>query len=764
MVSLVTGGALRGRTLSELVQRTQPPQVAPGTRLGAFTVERLIGQGGAGAVYLARREVGFEQAVALKLVHASSDWRARFEREEALLGRLSHPAIVRILDAGEADGVVWLAMEHVDGKPIDQHVAARGTGWRERLALLAGTCDALVHAHRELVVHGDLKPSNILVGAHGEPKLVDFGIATDLRAEAADADTGYTPGYASPEQAAGERLTTAADLYQCGRVLDALLLQDDTLALPTVVRDDIAAVVRRATQHDPAARYDSAAALAADLRAVAARDVVAARDGGRGYRARVFVRRHRVAVAAAAALVLALAGGLAASLWQARIARQYAADAVEHAHRARQTTDFVVSLLESGNVANSTSQVPVQMVDLLQEAARRIEVELHALPEAQAELRVAVGASLVSQGRVPDGVALLETGIAQLRTQDDTRTLASSLHHLAMVYMDVGRIDEAQAAVEESLRLFAAIGEPPGQETIGARTTLARIAGTRGDRATQGRLYREILADRRALYGDDDPRLAGDYNNLGTDALNDDRYADAERAYLDALRLLRKDPAIPELRQAWLHAGLGATYRNSGQLADAERELLAGIAIAERGNQAGHAILASLLNSLASLRRQQGQLDASEQLARRALGMLEPINNPSVYVSQLQLGLTLLAQGRDTEARDALQASIDRLHAISGERDPMLWLARAALALAQVKLGDPARVADIRDAAGALAERGDGTRRLRPVVAGMLAEALAVTGDGAGAEAARVAEHAGWRALLGDTHPYVLAPTPRQGR
>lgn len=768
MVSLVTGGALRGRTLSELVQRVQPPSVAPGTCVGSFVIERLIGQGGAGAVYKARRNTGFEQAVAIKFVRASSQWRARFEREEALLGRLSHRAIVRILDAGQSDDLVWLAMEYVDGLPIDQHFDLHQTPWQTRVALLAELCDALNHAHRELIVHGDLKPSNLLIGAHGEPKIVDFGIATDLRDSTdTDADTGYTPGFASPEQAAGRRLTTVADVYQCGRLIDVLLLQEAAasgLDRARWARDDLAAIVSRATREDPAARYESAAALAADLRAVLERGIVRARPDTRAYRTRVLVRRHRLAVFGGLALVLVLAGGFVLSLWEAQVARAFADDAQEQARRARRTTDFVVSLLESGNVANARSAVPVQMVDLLAEAARRIDDELQDLPEAQAELRVAVGASLVSQGRVPDGVALLEGGIAQLRTQRDARTLADSLHHLSMAYIDVGRLDDAQKAVEESLHLFDAIGEPPSQSSIGARTTLARIAGMRGDRAAQSRIYREILDDRMALFGPNDARLAVDYNNLGTDAVGDERYDEAERAYREALRLLRTDSNIPEVRQAWLHAGLGSVYRNTGRYADAERELLAGIAIAERSSQSGHVILASLLNSLAALRRQQGQLDASEQLARRAFDMLEPINNPSVWVSLLQLGLTDLARGRDAQAQQHLQQAGDRLYAQSAERDPMYWHARAALGLARVRQGEADRIADIAAAADALAARDAGTQRLLAVTLDMLADAQRAIGDHAAAEASATRARTAWRTLFGQTHPFVAAPTPAQGR
>ncbi|HSA55222.1 MAG TPA: serine/threonine-protein kinase, partial [Gemmatimonadaceae bacterium] len=233
----------RDHTLLDGAAVPLAPALAPsgsgwtGRRVGPFRLQRELGRGGMGVVYLAERDdVGMRVAVKLLAGHFVAPERvARFDYERRLLARLEHPNIARFLDAGVADdGTPWLAMEYVAGSPIDQHSDARCLMVSERLTLFAQACEAVAHAHRNLLVHRDLKPSNVLVSDAGVLKLVDFGIAK-LLAPGPDEDgfgapvtmeagTGpMTPEYASPEQLRGEKLTTASDVYQLGIVLHELL-------------------------------------------------------------------------------------------------------------------------------------------------------------------------------------------------------------------------------------------------------------------------------------------------------------------------------------------------------------------------------------------------------------------------------------------------------------------------------------------------------------------------------------------------------------
>jgi len=319
-----------------------------GQRIGAYTLERALGRGGMGSVWLARRSDGkFEAQVAIKLLDRRGLGEAaagQIRHEATLLARLTHPNIARLFDAGvRENGQPYLILEYVEGEPIDRYSRAQQLSLPARLRLFLEVADAVAHAHAQLIVHRDLKPSNVLVTPEGVVKLLDFGVAA-LLAGAADAERAaeseasaraLTPGYASPEQLRGEPVAAAADVYSLGvllyvlitgehpfgarttthtRLVRAALTQDPHLAstrLATAaerrrVRGDLDAIIAHALVRDPAQRYATAAELAADVRRFLGQLPVHARPASRVYVAHKFIARHARAVAAVAALSLAL--------------------------------------------------------------------------------------------------------------------------------------------------------------------------------------------------------------------------------------------------------------------------------------------------------------------------------------------------------------------------------------------------------------------------------------------------------------------------
>jgi tetratricopeptide (TPR) repeat protein len=306
---------------------------------GPYRLVRLLGSGGMGAVYLAERSDGeIQQKVAIKLLRAEDHrpvWRERFLKERQLLASLHHPSIVHVVDAGHTDnGRPYLVMEYVEGTPID--VYAAGIEMRERLTLFLRVCDGVAHAHSHLIIHRDLKPSNILVEASGQPKLLDFGIAKLLDEIGDPTQTGerlLTPNYASPEQLRGAQQTTATDVYSLGAVMyklltgrsphesdthtsQAIYVITGTREIPSVSRlnpeapADIDYILRKALRNEPEARYASVEAFAADIRAFLESRPVEARSGNAWYRARKFLRRYWIPVAAAALVIVSLSAGL----------------------------------------------------------------------------------------------------------------------------------------------------------------------------------------------------------------------------------------------------------------------------------------------------------------------------------------------------------------------------------------------------------------------------------------------------------------------
>ncbi len=297
---------------------------ATGARCGAFRLVSLIGSGGMGVVYLAERADGeVTQRAAVKLLHPgwSEIHRERFLQEREILAALTHPNIAHLLDVGHLeDGQPYLTMEYVEGKPIDQH--CEGFSLRQKIELFLKVCGAVGYLHRNLVVHRDLKPGNILVTAMGEPKLLDFGIAKLLDFDG-DHTVTYlrmlTPKYASPEQLNGQVVGTSSDVYSLGAVLHTLLTgkppQDVTPGqLRPELKGDLELVLQTALRQEPNERYASVEEFGGDLKAFLDSHPIRARGGDRAYRARKLARRYLVPtlLAGTAAIAVLSAGGL---LW-----------------------------------------------------------------------------------------------------------------------------------------------------------------------------------------------------------------------------------------------------------------------------------------------------------------------------------------------------------------------------------------------------------------------------------------------------------------
>ncbi len=295
--------------------------VAP-PRIGAYRLDSLIGAGGMGEVWLGVRDDGlFDQSVAIKLMRPSrfpGEALAFFDSERRALARLSHRFIARLFDGGVTEnGLPWFVMELIDGAPLHVHAAARSGDVRGLIALMADIADAVQYAHSQLVVHGDLKPSNILITAGGEPRLIDFGIAT-LAAAAAEQGEGAvfpsTPAYASPQRLRGAAPAPADDIFALGLLLQGLLTgawpQKPAEAPPSTGHADGDAVIAKACAADPEARYATAQAFAADLRAILSQRPTSLQQGDWRTEGRLFVRRHPRAVLAACAGGAALVAGL----------------------------------------------------------------------------------------------------------------------------------------------------------------------------------------------------------------------------------------------------------------------------------------------------------------------------------------------------------------------------------------------------------------------------------------------------------------------
>jgi tetratricopeptide (TPR) repeat protein len=362
---------LLDRSPAAMIPRADIPAPGTGERVGPWRLLREVGEGGAGIVYAAARDdSSYQKLVALKLLRPDRDSREmvrRFKLERQVLASLDHPNIGRMLDAGTTEsGRPYLVMEFVEGIPIDRWCDSRDLPIRERIALFLQVCEAVGHAHRNLIVHCDLKPANILVTAEGTPKLLDFGIAKLLRPELAPEGAitrsafgrMMTPEFASPEQIRGEPVKTTVDIYSLGVLLYRLLTGKHPYEFPSgsvadiertvchveprrpsaansKLAGDLDSILLKALRKEPHLRFSSVEQFAADLRAYLAGEPVQARGGTFAYRAGKFIRRNRVGVAAATLAVVSLTAGAAVSVYYAQAANR-------RFQQARELTNFVL--------------------------------------------------------------------------------------------------------------------------------------------------------------------------------------------------------------------------------------------------------------------------------------------------------------------------------------------------------------------------------------------------------------------------------------
>jgi eukaryotic-like serine/threonine-protein kinase len=421
-------------------EATRSRDAAPGDLVGPYRLISELGRGGMGAVWLAERTDGqLKRQVALKLPHIA--WGGalaeRLTRERDILASLEHAHIARLYDAGvDREGRPFLAMEYVEGRPIDVYCREQALPLGERIGLLLQVAAAVAHAHARLVVHRDLKPGNILVRADGQVQLLDFGIAKLIAGDRTEetfltemSGRALTPDYASPEQIRGEPLGTASDVYSLGAVSYELLtgarpyrlkrgtpaeleeaitsidapLPSEAAREPAVRRQlkgDLDAILNKALKKDAGQRYPTVEAFAEDLRRHLNQQPVLAQPDRFGYRAGKFIRRYRLQVAAGVIVAVALLAGAGVALWQAQRARAQAS-------RAEEVKRLVLSIFEDADTAGGGSR-KTSAADLLEQARARLAAVPVSDPAVRAELLTSVGMSLVGLGEYKQATQVLE--------------------------------------------------------------------------------------------------------------------------------------------------------------------------------------------------------------------------------------------------------------------------------------------------------------------------------------------------------------------
>jgi eukaryotic-like serine/threonine-protein kinase len=656
-----------------LEYRPQPPTLdsSPGETVGPYKLTSRIGEGGMGNVWLAERADGrFERQVAIKFVHfavTSREAAERFRREGRILGKVQHPHIAELIDAGlRPGGEPYLVLEYVEGQHIDEYCDKHKLGVDARVRLFLDVLTAVAHAHANLVVHRDIKPSNVLVSSDGDVKLLDFGIAkllADGTSSAAKTQltlgsgAAMTPLFAAPEQVTGESITVATDVYALGALLFLLLTGqhpagsgphspadliksiteiDAPLASQAValagdgataesrgapleklrrqLRGDLDTILAQALKKKPAERYASVAALSDDLHRYLRHEPIRARPDTVSYRLRKYVRRHRVGVAVAAASALLL---VAFSVTQATELRRIRRER----DRADRIADFTTGIFKvsdpSERVGNS-----VTAREILDKAAKDIDPGLAKDPALQAQMMHVMGRAYMMLGLQPEAQSLFERSVktgTQALGKEDPEVLRA-MNDLTWTLFQQGRLDEAERLQREVIDIQRRVLGADNKDTLGTMGQLANTLCEEGKCADAVNLDSEVLEKKTRVLGPDASDTLATMDNLSAELATTGRLAEAEKLEKDCL----------------------------------ERQI--------RTFGYEHLVTINSMSNLASIQRDMGKFDESERLFRQTLDLESRVlgpDQPETAQTKYDFACLLAKRGKADESLSLLRQAVD---------------------------------------------------------------------------------------------------------
>jgi serine/threonine-protein kinase len=749
----------RERSLSTDPVDDAAPGLAPGDAVGRYRIVRELGRGGMAVVFLAERADGeLEQRVALKVLKRGTDtdeMLRRFALERRILASLEHPSIARVLDAGaSADGRPFLAMEYVEGVPLDAHADGRRLSIAERLQLFLTVARAVAHAHGQLVLHRDLKPSNILVGTDGVPKLLDFGIAK-LLDEAADEGltrTGMrllTPAYASPEQLRGEPVGVRSDVFQLGLLLRLLLagpggsgsegpsqlltrLSADALqAVATArrlrptrlrqhLRGDLETIVRKTLHPDPARRYSDVTTLVDDVERHLRSEPVRARPDGLAYVLSRFLRRHRVpALAATASIVLLAALG---ALHALRLTRER--DRAERAAvEARTASELLRRVFELSAPTRSLGE-QITARELLDRTAAHLDT-LTPDPALRAEMQTVVGGVYRELALYPEATRLLDAALAVRRKAPGDRSLplARTMVERGRLAQDQGAHEQARVHLEEALALQQSALGPDHPEVGGTLDRLGLSLSGSGQFPAARRALERALEIRSRALPPDHPDLGRTLKSSAMVLRQEGEFTLAQERLVRAVRILQtalgdEHPEVGDAR-AWY----ADTLRFTGQPERARAEYLAAIGIVERAYGPDHPEVTKPLRKLANLLSSSSEPAEARKIHRRILGIQERAFGPehaSIAGTLNNLGVTHLEAREWEQARPLFERSTAMYERTLGPEHESVATPLRNLALVLSESGDPGAAIPHYRRALALRRKAHGERHVS--TANILAE------------------------------------------
>jgi eukaryotic-like serine/threonine-protein kinase len=695
----------------------QSRQSAVAVHIGRYRIIRILGEGGMGTVYEAEQDQP-RRGVALKVIKASlasPELLRRFDQESQALGRLHHPGIAQIYEAGSAETPggrqPFFAMELIRGLPLTQYANQRKLDIRQRLLLMIQVCDAVQHAHQRGIIHRDLKPGNILVEETGQPKILDFGVAraTDCDAEATrQTDVGQILGtlaYMSPEQVLADPLAldTRSDVYALGVILYELLAgklpyklsrqlpqairiiqetdADPLSSVSRVFRGDIETIVTKALEKDKNRRYASAADLAGDMRRYLDDQPITAKPASTSYQLEKFARRHKALVTGVAAVFLALVLGVIASTREAVRARKAERTAQQQTEIARAVNDFMQKdLLSQASAYRQAKPDPDMKVrTALDRAAQNITGKFNQQPEVEAAVRETIGTTYADLGLYAEGRKQLERAFDLDKTvwgPENQNTIETMLH-LANCEEEQGKSSDAEAVANQALALSRRALGPEHPVTLRAMNRLTSIYDELGKYSDGESLGTQAVEISRRVNG---PQASDTLNSMFFLAMMDyeeGKYAQSESLNQQVLEVRRRvlGPDHPDTLNSMNN--LAAAYAAGGKVAQSEAMNKELIESRRRVLGAEHPATLDAMVNLGFDYRDEKRYQEAEAIDRKVLEIQRRVlgaEHPSTLRSMQNFANDIRALGHTAEAQAIDHQTFEIRRRVLGPEDPdTLW-------------------------------------------------------------------------------------------
>jgi serine/threonine protein kinase/tetratricopeptide (TPR) repeat protein len=669
-----------------------------GTLLGPYRIVSILGHGGMSTVYRGERDdAQYQQSVAIKVLNLASlhpRLRSRLHSERHILATLDHPSIARLIDCGDMeDGTPYLVMEHVDGEAIDVFCDNRTLFVRERLDLFVQVCQAVQYAHRNLIVHRDIKAANVFVTGDSTAKLLDFGIAKLLAPESLShtlpvtrlQERMLTPENAAPEQVLGRPITTATDIYSLGVLLYQLLTgrspyrllsysqlqleraicMDDPARPSQIVMaktsgesdadrsrisdrrglspqrlrarlsGDLDAIVSMAMRKEPDRRYPSVEALADDVNRHLTGRPVLARQGDWRYNAGKFFRRHLLAVFSFAALILGLGVITGVTLWQnhrIELAREATA---QERDRAQQVSAFLVDVFSQADPFNAQGHEPTAK-ELLDRGAEKILGNSTLQPEVRAELLESIGLAYRRQGLSERAIPLFEQAVAIRREEKplDRHRTSAALANLARTLTDGGHLVSAEAYLQQALQMSREGDDTPSTETADILLQFGHFElGAKSDPQAASKYFGEALSIYRNVLGDQNLSVASTLSSLASAAVWAGNLELAERDQREAMAIFQATVSRNHPDHAVALATLGYILTEREKYKEAEQVLNEALEISRSVFGPTNQRIAQIDANLGILYDREGDLPRAIQSTQEAVKIATDKLGPNHYLT-----------------------------------------------------------------------------------------------------------------------------------